>query len=210
VELWGFPGPVDEWRLLRERIRADVWDHGFDAGRNHFMRSYEDPGLDASLLLLAQVGFVEPRHPAFVGTVEAVERELLVDGYVLRYDTHRSNDGLPPGEGSFLPCSFWLADAYAQIGRTEDARELFERLLATTNDLGLLAEEFDPRLQRLTGNFPQAFSHVGLIDTAFNLTRLSKPIDQRAGSGPAATAGKERPASDDGPEAGAGRNVPSA
>jgi len=210
VELWNFPGPVDEWRTLRARIEADVWAHGFDARRNHFTRSYEDPGLDASLLLLAQVGFVAPRHPAFVGTVEAIERELLVDGYVLRYDTERSKDGLPPGEGAFLPCSFWLADAYAQIGRTEDARALFERLLATTNDLGLLAEEFDPSLQRLAGNFPQAFSHVGLIDTAFNLTRMSKPIEQRAGAGEAAPARAEPHASDGATAAGSGEKVPPA
>jgi GH15 family glucan-1,4-alpha-glucosidase len=181
AQAYNLDGPVDEWREIRERIHAEVWARGFDAGRNHFKRAFEDPGLDASLLLLAQVGFVAPEHPAFVGTVEAIERELLVDGYVLRYDTHRSSDGLPPGEGAFLACSFWLADAYALIGRRADAVALFERLAGLVNDVGLLAEQYDPGLRRMTGNFPQAFSHIGLIDTAFNLTRPSKPSTQRAG-----------------------------
>lgn len=180
VETYGLKGPVAEWRELRDRIKAEVWARGFDAEANHFKRAFEDPTLDASLLLLAQVGFVAPDDPAFIGTVEAVERELLVGGYVLRYDTSKSQDGLPPGEGAFLACSFWLADAYALIGRRDDAAALFERLLALTNDVGLLAEEFDVSLNRMTGNFPQAFSHIGLINTAFNLTRSQKPNEQRA------------------------------
>jgi GH15 family glucan-1,4-alpha-glucosidase len=186
AEAYDLEGPVQEWRDIRQRIEAEVWARGFDAGRNHFKRAFEDPGLDASLLLLAQVGFVAPDHPAYVGTVEAIERELLVDGYVLRYDTRRSSDGLPPGEGAFLACSFWLADAYALIGRRDEAVALFERLAGLANDVGLLAEQYDPGLRRMTGNFPQAFSHIGLIDTAFNLTRPDKPSAQRAQGTPAA------------------------
>jgi GH15 family glucan-1,4-alpha-glucosidase len=117
-----------------------------------------------------------------VGTVEAIEKELLRDGFVMRYNTHRTNDGLSAGEGAFLACSFWLCDAYQAIGRHGDAKQLFERLLAIRNDLGLLAEEYDPQEKRHQGNFPQAFSHVGLINTAFNLTRGEKPAEQRAGS----------------------------
>jgi GH15 family glucan-1,4-alpha-glucosidase len=189
VEGWGFEGPVDEWRRLRERIHAEVWARGYDAQANHFKRAFDDSSLDASLLLMAHVGFLAPDHPAYVGTVEAIERELLVDGYVLRYDTRAGGDGLPPGEGAFLACSFWLADAYALVGRHADAVALFDRLVALANDVGLLAEEFDPRLGRMTGNFPQAFSHIGLIDTAFNLTSLDKPSRQRATSGPPPSAG---------------------
>jgi GH15 family glucan-1,4-alpha-glucosidase len=180
IECYGVDGPLESWRNLRAEIAADIWAHGFDADRNHFKRSFEDGRLDASLLLLAEVGFVAPDHPAFRGTVAAIERELMCDGFVLRYDTHKSDDGLPPGEGAFLACSFWLADAYHLLGRADDATALFERLLTLTNDLGLLSEEFDPRLGRMTGNFPQAFSHIGLINTAFNLTRARKPNEQRA------------------------------
>jgi GH15 family glucan-1,4-alpha-glucosidase len=129
---------------------------------------------------MAQTGFVKPDDPRYVGTVEAIERELLVDGFVQRYNTHIADDGLEPGEGAFLACSFWLADAYISIGRQKDAERLFERLLAIRNDLGLLAEEYDPRDRRQVGNFPQAFSHVALINTAFNLTRAEKPQEQRA------------------------------
>ena len=180
IEGFGLHGPLDELVALREEIKADVWRHGFDKARNTFTRAYDDPTQDASLLLLAQVGFVEPDDPAYIGTVEAVERELLVDGFVLRYQTVNGGDGLPPGEGAFLACSFWLADAYAMIGRYADAHQLFERLLGVRNDLGLLAEEYDAVSKRLLGNFPQAFSHIGLINTASNLTRAQKPNEQRA------------------------------
>jgi GH15 family glucan-1,4-alpha-glucosidase len=179
AERFGFEAPLDQWRPAREAVAADVWAHGFDRERNTFVRAYGEPGVDASLLLLAQVGFVEAGDPAFAGTVEAIDRELKVDGFVLRYRTDLNDDGLPPGEGAFLACSFWLADAYAQIGRTDEARALFERLLAIRNDVGLLAEEYDPRAGRFAGNFPQAFSHVGLINTASNLTRAAKPSQQR-------------------------------
>jgi GH15 family glucan-1,4-alpha-glucosidase len=129
------------------------------------------------------VGFLDPGDPRFVGTVEAIERELLVDGFVQRYPTEKTDDGLPPGEGAFLACSFWLCDAYAMIGRIEDARRLFARLLALRNDLGLLAEEYDPKAKRFAGNFPQAFSHIGLVNTAANLAHALKPNDQRSAKG---------------------------
>lgn len=182
AEEFGLPAPVADLKALRLRIRDDIWANGFDKARNCFKRAYDDPTLDASLLLLAQVGFLEPSDPAYVGTVEAIERELLVDGFVQRYRTEKTDDGLPPGEGAFLACSFWLVDAYAMIGRLADARALFERLLAIRNDVGLLAEEFDPRSGRLVGNFPQAFSHIGLINSASNLSRSAKPNEQRPGT----------------------------
>lgn len=180
VEAYGVDGPVEEWRALRKQIHDDVCTRGFDAKRGHFIRAYDDPTLDASLLLLAEVGFVKPDDPAFRATVEAIERELMADGLVLRYDTGLADDGLPPGEGAFLACSFWLVNAYVLIGRRDDAVALFERLVGLCNDVGLLAEEYEPRLKRHAGNFPQAFSHVGLINAAFNLTRSAKPAEQRA------------------------------
>jgi len=180
AEMFGLAGPLEAWRALRQTIHADVWTNGFDRTRNTFTQAYGEPALDASLLLLAQVGFIEAGDPAYVGTVEAIERELLVDGFVQRYQTHQTDDGLPPGEGAFLACSFWLADAYVMIGRDEDARRLFERLLAIRNDVGLLAEEYDPKAGRFAGNFPQAFSHIGLVNTAANLTHHKKPIEQRS------------------------------
>src|SRR5262249_42139834 len=151
-----------------------------DAKRNTFTASYGSDHLDASLLLMAQTGFLPSEDSRYIGTVEAIERELLVDGFVMRYNTKVADDGLEPGEGAFLACSFWLADAYISIGRKRDAEKLFNRLLAIRNDLGLLAEEYDPKACRLLGNFPQAFSHVALINTAFNLTRAAKPQEQRA------------------------------
>jgi GH15 family glucan-1,4-alpha-glucosidase len=180
VEAHGLKGPVEQWRKLRDRISGEVCDKGFDAKRNTFRAAYSSDQLDASLLLLAQTGFVKPDDPRYVGTVEAIERELLVDGFVRRYHTHNVDDGLRPGEGAFLACSFWLADAYISIGRLADAEKLFKGLLAVRNDLGLLSEEYEPHLKRLQGNFPQAFSHVALINTAFNLTRAEKPQEQRA------------------------------
>lgn len=180
VRTHGLKGPADEWEKLCKRIHGEICDKGFDKARNTFRAAYDGDDLDASLLLVAQTGFVKPDDPRFVGTVEAIERELLVDGFVLRYRTHEVNDGLRPGEGAFLACSFWLADAYISIGRREDAKALFKRLLAIRNDLGLLAEEYEPIAKRQQGNFPQAFSHVALINTAFNLTRAEKPHKQRA------------------------------
>jgi GH15 family glucan-1,4-alpha-glucosidase len=144
------------------------------------MRSYGSTDHDASLLLLAPIGFLRPNDARYRGTVAAIEKHLIVDGLVMRYDTHHAPDGLPAGEGAFLPCSFWLADAYLLTGRRQDAERLFKRLVGLCNDVGLLSEEYDPRAKRLLGNFPQAFSHIALINTAFNLTRAEKPAEQRA------------------------------
>jgi GH15 family glucan-1,4-alpha-glucosidase len=169
VEGSGRPGPVDRWRALRTQIHKEVCEKGYDPARNTFVQAYGSPQLDASLLLLPQVGFLPSADPRIVGTVEAIERELVIDGLVRRYTPRRTQDGLPGDEGAFLACSFWLADALVLIGRKARARALFERLLTLRNDLGLLAEEYDPHARRFLGNFPQAFSHVALVNTAFNL-----------------------------------------
>ncbi|HUA55245.1 MAG TPA: glycoside hydrolase family 15 protein [Candidatus Sulfotelmatobacter sp.] len=174
--------PVARWRRVRQQIHDDVCAKGFDPARGAFVQSYGSKELDASLLLLPLVGFLPPEDPRVRGTVEAIERELVVDGLVRRYHTEHGVDGLPPGEGAFLACSFWLADNLVLLGRRNDAHELFERLLDLRNDVGLLAEEFDPRLKRQLGNFPQAFSHVALVNTAHNLTRAEGPAQQRAGA----------------------------
>jgi GH15 family glucan-1,4-alpha-glucosidase len=173
---------VGHWRDVRRQIHEEVCRCGFDAGRGTFTRSFGSTDVDASLLLLPTVGFLPPDDPRIIGTVAAVERELLVDGFVLRYNTAHTDDGLPPGEGAFLACSFWLADAYCLLGRVDDARALFERLLGLRTDLGLLSEEYDVRARRLVGNFPQAFSHVGLVNTAHNLAHARKPAEQRSRS----------------------------
>jgi GH15 family glucan-1,4-alpha-glucosidase len=180
VEKLGLDGPLDRWRALRARIHDEVCRKGFDAKRGAFVQAYGSDRLDASLLLLPQLGFLPPSDPRVRGTVAAIERELVRDGFVLRYDTERSLDGLPPGEGAFLACSFWLADAYLLDGRIDEAKRLFRRLLSIRNDLGLLAEEYDPRARRQVGNFPQAFSHVALVNTALNLTNAASPAKQRA------------------------------
>jgi GH15 family glucan-1,4-alpha-glucosidase len=170
VERFGLAGPVERWRACAAAIHDEVCRRGFDAQRGCFTQAYGSPRLDASLLMIPLVGFLPPTDPRVAGTLRAVERELLRDGFVLRYLTGEVEDGLPPGEGAFLACTFWLADNYALTGRVDDARRLFERLLALRNDVGLLSEEYDPVAGRMLGNFPQAFSHVGLINTAFNLT----------------------------------------
>jgi len=180
VEQDGLEGPLEEWRALRARIHADICHHGYDAGRNSFVQQYGSKQLDASLLMLPIVGFLPPSDPRIVGTVEAIRRELSVDGFVLRYRTETGVDGLLGGEGAFLPCTFWLADALALMGRRDEATEIFERLLSIRNDVGLLAEEYDPHARRQLGNFPQAFSHVGLINTAQNLTLAQQPAQRRA------------------------------
>jgi GH15 family glucan-1,4-alpha-glucosidase len=182
TEQFGLHGPVERWRATRRAIHDDVCEHGFDRGLGSFVRSYGSAELDASLLLLPTVGFLPSTDPRIQGTIAAVERRLLMDGFLLRYDTHSSDDGLPGGEGAFLACSFWLADAYVLMGRIDDARHLFERLLDLRNDVGLLAEEYDTRTRRLVGNFPQAFSHVALVNTAHNLSRATKPVEQRSAS----------------------------
>ena len=174
VEEFGLPGPADIWRAVRSAIHDDVCRHSFDPTRNTFIRAYDDPTLDASLLLIAELGFIAAPDPRFGGTVAAVERELLgTGGLVMRYDTARAGDGLPPGEGAFLACSFWLVSAYVALGRRAKAARLFRRLLALANDVGLLAEEYDSEAARMVGNFPQAFSHVGLINAAFALREAS-------------------------------------
>jgi GH15 family glucan-1,4-alpha-glucosidase len=188
VEDHGLDGPVENWRALRSTIKAQVLAKGVDPKTGAFGRAYDDPQPDASMLLIGDLGFIGHDDPLFAGTVAAIERELLTpQGFVRRYDTTCVDDGLPPGEGAFLPCSFWLADAYVMLGRTDDAKRLFERLIDLCNDVGLLSEEYDPERGRLLGNFPQAFSHVGLLNTALNLTRASKPSAQRA-NGRAASA----------------------
>lgn len=173
-------GPVDRWRAAREAIHSEVCALGFDPRRETFAQAYGSPHLDASLLLLPQTGFLPPEDERVRGTVAAIERALVVDGLVLRYDTGEVEDGLPVGEGAFLACTCWLADAYVMLGRLDEARAVFERVVGLCNEVGLLAEEYDPALRRQVGNFPQAFSHLALVQTAMNLARASKPAEQRA------------------------------
>ncbi len=180
VESFGLEGPLEEWRKLRTDIHDDVCRRGVDAKRGCFVQAYGSRQLDASLLLIPQLGFLPAEDPRVGATIRAIEQELVRDGFVMRYDTARSEDGLPPGEGVFLACSFWLADAYVLSGRQDEARRLFDRLLALRNDLGLLAEEYDIGAGRQVGNFPQAFSHVALINTALNLSNAGRPAQQRA------------------------------
>ncbi|MFE9683461.1 glycoside hydrolase family 15 protein [Streptomyces sp. NPDC002701] len=174
IESGDADGPLEKWRELRDDIHRDVCEKGYDKERNTFTQSYGSKELDASLLLIPQMGFLPPDDKRVIGTIEAIQRELsTTDGFILRYPTSGDDagvDGLEGDEGAFLACSFWMADDLAMIGRVDEARKLFEKLLALRNDLGLLAEEWDPRLQRQVGNFPQAFSHVPLIDTALRLT----------------------------------------
>jgi GH15 family glucan-1,4-alpha-glucosidase len=179
VERYGLQGPVERWRALRAKIHDEVCLHGFDRERNTFVQYYGGTELDASLLMIMLVGFLPPGDPRIKGTVETIERDLVQEGFVLRYRTDPKVDGLPPGEAPFLPCSFWLADNLALMGRREDARLLFERLLGLCNDVGLLAEEYDPATERHLGNFPQAFSHVALINTALNLSQSQGPAKDR-------------------------------
>jgi GH15 family glucan-1,4-alpha-glucosidase len=184
AEEFGLAAPLEEWRNWRQQIHAEVCAKGFDTERNSFVQSYGSKNLDASLLMIALVGFLPASDPRVLGTVNAIERELLRDGFVIRYDTASSEDGLPAGEGAFLACSFWLADNYVLLGRLDEARRLFNKLIGLTNDVGLLAEEYDPARQRQVGNFPQAFSHIALINTAFNLSRAFGPATERGGQPP--------------------------
>jgi GH15 family glucan-1,4-alpha-glucosidase len=165
----GLPGPADRWAELRDRIHDDVMQHGFDEKRNTFVQSYGSDELDASLLLIPRVGFLPKDDPRVVGTIEAVQRELTEDGFVLRYRPEASDDGLPGREGVFVACSFWLVEALIGAGRRDEAGELFERLLSLRNDVGLFSEEWDPQASRQLGNTPQAFSHFALITTALQL-----------------------------------------
>jgi GH15 family glucan-1,4-alpha-glucosidase len=179
VERFGLEGPVDRWRTARDQIHADVCAKGYDPEIGAFVQFYGGRLLDASLLMIPLVGFLSADDPRMRGTVKAIEERLTTDGFVARYPTVPEVDGLPPGEGAFLPCSFWLADNLALQGRHDEARALFERLLAVRNDVGLLAEEYEPRTRRLLGNFPQAMSHMALINAAANLTKARGPAQDR-------------------------------
>jgi GH15 family glucan-1,4-alpha-glucosidase len=178
VETYRLDGPADRWRELRDEIHDDICRRGFDPERGSFVQAYGSKELDASLLLIPLAGFLPIDDPRVRGTISAIERHLVVDGFVRRYDTREVADGLPPGEGAFLPCTFWLVDVYVLQGRRADALRLFEQLMAVRNDVGLLSEEYDPAARRQVGNFPQAFSHVALVISAFNLARGDKPAEQ--------------------------------
>ncbi len=181
IETFHLPGEVDRWRRIRADIHKEVCEKGFDASRNTFTQYYGSRQLDASLLMIPLVGFLDPNDSRVAGTVKAFEQELLHDGLVMRYSREESDDvdGLPAGEGTFLACSFWLADTYAIQGRCREAETLFRRLLAIRNDVGLLAEQYDPGEKRLVGNFPQALSHLALVNTAYSLSRMKGPAQHR-------------------------------
>ena len=180
AETWNLPAPLGRWREIRKEIHEDVCARGFDPELNSFVRAYGTQELDASLLLLPAIGFLPGDDPRICGTVAAIERRLLRDGLVYRYRQAESDDGLKGDEGVFLACSFWLADAYLLCGRHDDAVALFERLLSLRNDVGLLSEEYEPSSRRFMGNFPQAFSHLALVNTASNITHHDKPAEQRS------------------------------
>jgi len=180
AESFGLEGPLDEWRNLRDEICDDVCTRGYDKKLGTFVQAYGSDQLDASLLLLPNVGFLPVTDPRIAGTIKAIERSLLGDGLVMRYSTEDVEDALPPGEGAFLACSFWLVDVYILQERLDEAENLFRRLVGLCNEVGLLSEEYDPSSKRLIGNFPQAFSHVALVNSAYNLTRVRKPVHQRA------------------------------
>jgi GH15 family glucan-1,4-alpha-glucosidase len=180
AEIFGLEGPLDDWRKMRENIFDDVCTRGFDAKMGCFVQSYGSKHLDASLLLLPCVGFLPVDDPRIRGTIATIERNLIVDGLVMRYDTAKASDGLPRGEGAFLACSFWLVDVYILQNRRREAERLFKRLAGLCNDVGLLSEEYDQNAKRLVGNFPQAFTHVALVNSAFNLTQEKMPVHQRA------------------------------
>jgi GH15 family glucan-1,4-alpha-glucosidase len=180
AETFGLEGPLDEWRTLREQICDEVCEHGYDKELGTFVQAFGSKQLDANLLLLPCVGFLPVSDPRIERTIAAIEGRLLRDGFVMRYSTEEVADALPPGEGSFLACSFWLVDVYTLQGRYDDAEKLFRRLVGLRNDLGLLSEEYDSRTKRLVGNFPQAFSHLALVNSAYNLTKTRKPVHHRA------------------------------
>ena len=179
IENFGLEGPAERWRKARDEIHHEVCEKGFNRELGSFVQYFGSKELDASLLMVPLVGFLPPSDPRVRGTVEAIEKALMRDGFVQRYDTRSETDGLPPGEGAFLACTFWLADNLHLLGRRDAAVKLFERLLSLRNDVGLLSEEYDPAAKRLVGNFPQAFSHVGLVNTAMNLSRQNGPAEHR-------------------------------
>ena len=180
-EDFGLEGPIERWRALRGRIHEDICRHAFDPKIGAFVQSYGSKNLDASLLLIPAVGFLPPDDPRVRSTIAMIEQHLLADGFARRYDTEATRDSLPPGEGVFLACSFWLVDSLLATGRRAEAQHLFERLLSLRNDVGLLSEEYDTNAKRLVGNFPQALPHIALVNTALNFTRSEKPIQQRSG-----------------------------
>jgi GH15 family glucan-1,4-alpha-glucosidase len=175
VEDHGMEGAVDRWRELRDEVRAEILDKGFDKERNTFVQHYETDAVDASLLVLPPVGFIAGDDPKMVGTIEAVEKELMRDGLLLRYRTETGVDGLRGDEHPFLACSFWLVSAYSLAGMHDKADALMDRLLELPNDVGLLPEEYDPHRSRFVGNFPQAFSHLTLVGAAVALDRAVRP-----------------------------------
>jgi len=190
VERHGLPGDLERWRPLREKVREEILSNGYDASRGTFVQHYETTEVDASLLLIPMVGFLPGDDPRVLGTIAAVERDLMRDGLLLRYRTEATSDGVAGGEHPFLACSFWLVSAYALAGRTSDATELMDRLVGLVNEVGLLSEEYDPRAGRMVGNFPQAFSHLALVGAAIRLeatlsgaprTRLGGPAGQASG-----------------------------
>ena len=180
VEEFGLPGPVDRWRKLRDTIHDEVCEKGWNEKIGAFTQSYGSDKLDASVLLVPLTGFLAPGDPRIQRTVEAIEKGLMKDGFILRYVTEGS-DGLRGDEGAFIACSFWFVDNLVLIGRRDDARDMFERLIAIRTDLGLMSEEYDIARGRLVGNFPQAFSHIGLVNSAFNLDRAQAPAEERSG-----------------------------
>ena len=181
AEKFSLPGPVEHWRELRAQIHATICERSFNKDLNSFTQIYGGTDLDASLLLMPLVGFLPAADPRIAGTVAAIERDLMCEGFVMRYRTTEFNDGLPPGEGTFLACSFWMVDNLALQGRMDDARRMYEHLLSLANDVGLLAEEYDPIAGRLVGNFPQAFSHVALVHTGLNLMRHEQEMAKATG-----------------------------
>ena len=177
---FGLDGPLEHWRRLRDSLHREICENAFDTEMGAFVQSYESRVLDSATLLMPMVGFLPPGDPRIVGTTRAIERNLMRDGLLMRYDTGLTDDGLPEGEGRFIACTLWLADNLILQGRHQEGRELFERVLSLRNDVGLLAEEYDTREKRFVGNFPQALSHLALIGTAYNLSQSQGPALERA------------------------------
>jgi GH15 family glucan-1,4-alpha-glucosidase len=189
AEEFNFAGPVEQWKATRPEIHDDVCKKAFNSTVGAFTQYYGAATLDASVLLMPLVGFLPATDSRVVSTVAAIERGLMVDGFVMRYDTQSGKDGLTPGEGAFLACSFWYVDNLVLQDRLSEAEQMFERLCGLRNDVGLLSEEYDPHAKRLVGNFPQAFSHIGLARSAHNLTLAQNALTQRAGHQPSSAAG---------------------
>jgi GH15 family glucan-1,4-alpha-glucosidase len=181
VEEFGLPGPLEKWKTLRQTMHDDICDKGWNAEIGAFTQAYGSSAMDASILLIALVGFLPPSDSRVRRTVEAVEKYLLKDGFVIRYETEKGDDGLEGTEGAFLACSFWYVDNLVLLGRRDEAHAFFERLVSLSTDLGLLSEEYDTREKRLVGNFPQAFSHIALVNSAYNLARNKAPAEERSG-----------------------------